>query len=116
MQLLIAEVELQLLEGSLDYERRDGMQHGIQPGSRQSRSHAHKCLLKNAGVIVAVWMRLGERLKDAMRDIPDHHHELVILVANGKHGIGKLLPDALHRYSLIGSTTITGPSYLKAHS
>ena len=84
-----AEIQLDLLKGPLDQERRVGVHDRPQPGQRQPAGHADHELLPDSHVqhpLRVPRRRLGEQVG---RDLRQHHRRQRILIQQRRSGLGR---------------------------
>src|SRR5688500_12760886 len=81
--LVVTEIELDLFEGALDEERRDGVKDRPQSRPGDAGRHAHQGRLENPRVEIASRTGLRERLHDPVADISDNDDQLVVFTPDG---------------------------------
>jgi hypothetical protein len=107
--VLVAEVELDLLERPLDEERGVGVHDRAHAGERQSPGDADHRLLADADVEDAVRVAGAGRRERGCGDVGGNDRELRVVVQRGAHGVHKGLSHG-HSPRIVATTTF-GPSW-----
>ncbi|SCE12364.1 hypothetical protein GA0115246_111063, partial [Streptomyces sp. SolWspMP-sol7th] len=93
---LVPEVELDLLEGALDEEAREGVQDGPHPGEREPAPGAHQELFADAEVDDPVGVALRRLGEAVAADHGEDDGEALVLAEQGGHGGAETVAHRFH--------------------